>query len=130
MLTSKTTQLHVFQIPTKPPIPLSLNTTLTKQPFSLNPQTYFPQNLSLTDQKPPSSLPTPENLLIEQDKLSMPGILMKSFGPSMAPTLTKKRAICFPKSQNQQFFRQQAAPKVKIISSAARDLKISHRLLH
>ena len=33
--------------------------------------------------------------------------------------------------QNQQFFRQHAPPgKVKITSSAASDMKISHRLRH
>ena len=57
-------------------------------------------------------------------------MLMGSPWPALAHTLTKTVIFC-KNAQNQQFSRQHAPPgKVKITSSAASDLKISHRLIH
>ena len=51
---------------------------------------------------------------------------------ALSGTYTDKNYVIFCKNaQNQQFSRQHAPPgKVKITSSAASDLKISHRLIH
>ena len=51
---------------------------------------------------------------------------------ALTGTYTDKNYVIFCKNaQNQQFSRQHAPPgKMKITSSAASDLKISHRLLH
>ena len=58
-------------------------------------------------------------------------MLMGSPWPSLARTLTKTIVIFCNSAQNLQFSRQHAPPdKVKITSSAASDLKISHRLIH
>ena len=58
-------------------------------------------------------------------------MLMGSPWPSLARTLTKTIVIFCNNAQNLQFSRQHAPPdKVKITSSAASDLKISHRLIH
>ena len=57
------------------------------------------------------------------------GMLMGWPWPSLARTLTKNYVIFCKNAQNQQFFRQHAPPgKVKITSSPASDLKLSHRL--
>ena len=69
--------------------------------------------------------------MIQQDVLSVPGMLVREVVWALTGTYTdKKCAICLRKLQNQQFFRQQALPgKAKFSSSAASDLKISKRLL-
>ena len=68
--------------------------------------------------------------VIQQGVVRAPGMLMGSPWPSLARTL-KKTVIFCKNAQNQQFPRQHAPPgKVKITSSAASDLKISHRLIH
>ena len=72
MLLSNTAQLPVYQIPTIPPSPLSLNNTLTTQPSSQNTPTYFPQNPSLINQNPLSSVPISQNLFNSQHSTSNP----------------------------------------------------------
>ena len=60
----------------------------------------------------------------------MQGVLVRSFGSSLARKLTKSVQFVSKKNQNQQFFIQYAPPgKVKVTSSAASELKSSHRLL-
>ena len=54
-------QLPVYQIPTIHPTPLSLDNTISTQPLTQNPPTYFHQNPSLINQNPPSSLGIPPN---------------------------------------------------------------------
>ena len=65
-----TTQPPVFQIPTISPIPHSSKTSITTQPQSHNPQTYFPPNPSLINPNPPSSLPMTHNLFTSQPSTS------------------------------------------------------------
>ena len=47
-----------------------MNNTRFAQPRTQNPRIYFPQNHSLNNQKPPSSLPIPPNLSISQPSIS------------------------------------------------------------
>ena len=70
MLLSNNAQLPFYQIPTIPPIPLSLNNTLTIQPSSQTLPTCFPQNPSLFNQNPPSSVLISQNHFNSQPSTS------------------------------------------------------------
>ena len=87
---------------------------MSRRPFSLRPEIL-------------ESLST--NQAVQQDVLRVPGIHLRSFGPSLARTLTKSVQLASQNCTINNFCRQQAPPgKVKFSSSAASDLKTSHRL--
>ena len=70
VIPSNTVQLPVYQLPTIPPIPPSLNNTLSTQPLTQKSPIYFPQNPSLINQNASSSLPIPPNPSNSQTSIS------------------------------------------------------------